>query len=208
MLKLEIRKVGKRFGRRVLFRQLTFEAVPDQTVAITGSNGSGKSTLVQILAGVMKPTRGQVLLTDAGNLIPEEKRPMRIGLVAPYLNLYDAFSPRENLQFVGKARGFDGYEERINLILRQVDLDARADDAVGTFSSGMKQRMRFAFALFSDPAVLLLDEPTANLDEKGIDLVHRLIQQSSTDGKIVIIATNDASEAASCDVRVDVEDYR
>ncbi|TDI70042.1 MAG: ABC transporter ATP-binding protein [Bacteroidetes bacterium] len=208
MNQLRTENIGKRFGRRVLFKRISIEVNPDRTLAITGSNGSGKSTLIQILAGVMRPTRGAVDLFVGNGKISNEERPMHIGLVAPYLNLYDAFTPTENLRFVAKARSFPSFQDRISTVLEKVELSTRAHDPVGTFSSGMKQRLRFAFALFAEPPVLLLDEPSANLDANGVKLIHAIIQQASTDGQIVIIATNDADEAASCDDSINVEDFR
>lgn len=208
MNQLRTVNIGKRFGRRVLFKRISIEVNPDRTLAITGSNGSGKSTLIQILAGVMRPTRGAVDLFVGNGKISNEERPMHIGLVAPYLNLYDAFTPTENLRFVAKARSIPSFQDRISTVLEKVELSTRAHDPVGTFSSGMKQRLRFAFALFAEPPVLLLDEPSANLDANGVKLIHAIIQQASTDGQIVIIATNDADEAASCDDSINVEDFR
>lgn len=208
MNQLRTENIGKRFGRRVLFKRISIEVNPDRTLAITGSNGSGKSTLIQILAGVMRPTRGAVDLFVGNGKISNEERPMHIGLVAPYLNLYDAFTPTENLRFVAKARSIPSFQDRISTVLEKVELSTRAHDPVGTFSSGMKQRLRFAFALFAEPPVLLLDEPSANLDANGVKLIHAIIQQASTDGQIVIIATNDADEAASCDDLINVEDFR
>jgi heme exporter protein A len=155
----------------------------------------------------MKPTRGNVVLENDGEIIEETRIPMHVGMVAPYLNMYDAFTPRENLRFVARARRMRDYNGRIEDILSDVYLTNRADDPVGTFSSGMKQRMRFAFALFSDPAVLLLDEPTANLDAKGIEMVGGMIAHAVEKEQIVIVATNDASEAAACDATVCVEDF-
>jgi heme exporter protein A len=133
---------------------------------------------------------------------------MHVGMVAPYLNLYDAFTPRENLRFVARARGLPDYRERIDHVLEDVFLLPRADDPVGTFSSGMKQRMRFAFAFFANPAVLLLDEPTANLDIPGIRMVRGMISSARDEGSVVIIATNDAAEASACDEVICVEDFR
>ncbi|GMQ81319.1 MAG: ABC transporter ATP-binding protein [Rhodothermia bacterium] len=208
MHQLRTENIGKRFGRRVLFQRLSIEATPERTLAITGSNGSGKSTLIRILAGVMRPTRGAVYLSVGNSEISEEERPMHVGLVAPYLNLYDAFTPRENLRFVAKARRISSFQDRISRVLEKVELSSRADDPVGTFSSGMKQRLRFAFALFTEPPILLLDEPSANLDAKGVELIQAIIQQASVDGQIVIVATNDAGEAASCDDSINVEDFR
>jgi len=208
MYQLRTENIGKRFGRRVLFRRLSIEASPERTLAITGSNGSGKSTLIRILAGVMRPTRGAVHLSIGNREISEEERPMYVGLVAPYLNLYDAFTPRENLRFVAKARRIRAFQDRISGVLEKVELSERADDPVGTFSSGMKQRLRFAFALFTEPPLLLLDEPFANLDASGVRLVRAIIHQAKGAGQIVIVATNNVDEAASCDDSICIEDFR
>ncbi len=208
MQKLTVENVGKRFGGRVLFRRMSFEAVPGRRLAITGSNGSGKSTLVRILAGVLAPTRGSVQLHIDGKVIPKELRALHVGLVAPYLNVYEGFSPAENLRFIARARGLRNYQDRINDILERVSLADRADDPVSTFSSGMRQRVRFATAIFSDPSVLVLDEPTANLDESGIEMVGNLVQGAMDSRKIVVIATNDRAEAEACEDNVSVEDFR
>ncbi len=207
MHRLQAEKVGKRFGSRILFRKMSFEALPGTTTAITGSNGSGKSTLIRILAGVMKPTKGSVSLDICGKLVDDAQRPMHIGLVAPYLNVYEAFTPRENLKFIARARRMSDYASRIEQVLRDVNLLSRIDDPVATFYSGMKPRVRFATAFFTDPAVLLFDEPTANLDVKGIETVRNLIKGAVERNRIVIIATNDPEEADACDDLVCVEDY-
>jgi len=177
------------------------------STAITGSNGSGKSTLVRILAGLLQPTRGEVLLKVNGHRVENEVRPLSCGLVAPYLNVYDGFTPRENLDFLAKARGISEREHRISDVLDQVQILARADDAVNTFSSGMLQRVKIACALLSDPPVLLLDEPTATLDLGGVAMVRSVIDNALEKGTIVIVATNEPEEARACEHQLDVEDF-
>lgn len=208
MNELIAERVGQRFGRRVLFRKLDLVARGGETLAITGSNGSGKSTLVRILAGVLTPTRGRVVMRRDGDEVPDVDRPFSTGLVAPYLNVYDGFTPRENLEFIARARRLEDAARRIESVLERVTLADRADDYVGTFSSGMKQRMRFAAALLADPPVVILDEPTSNLDEAGIRTVDGIVRACTADGKVVIVATNDADEAAACDRTLCVTDFR
>ena len=208
MIELAAEGIGQRFGRRILFRGLEFVARGGETLAITGSNGSGKSTLVRIVAGVMRPTKGSVRLTLESGQVPESERPFSTGLVAPYLNVYDGFSPRENLAFVARARRLSNARERIDAVLDRVTLADRADDLVGTFSSGMKQRMRFAAAMVADPPVMILDEPTSNLDEAGKATVTGIIESCVAEGRVVIVATNDPDEAAACDRTLRVTDFR
>ena len=105
-------------------------------------------------------------------------------------------------------RGLGKKSPRIDAVLAQVQMTERADDPVSTFSSGMIQRVRLACALLSDPPVLLLDEPTATLDLAGIDIVRDIIDEAVSQGKVVIVATNEPDEAAACEFRIDIGDFR
>lgn len=196
--RLEAYGVGHRFGRRVLFRDLDLDLGPGGSLAVTGRNGAGKSTLLQIIAGVRTPTEGTVRLRLGEREIPTEDRARHVGLVAPYLQLYEAFSAEENLDFLARARRLDGATVRIGALLDRVGLGKRGRDLVGTYSSGMKQRARFAAALLAAPPVLLLDEPTSNLDEAGRAFVEGLAAEHCAAGGLLLIATNVASEAALC----------
>ena len=208
MVTLSVHELGHRFGRRILFRKLSFTGSGGEAVAVTGSNGSGKSTLMRIMAGVLQPSRGEVRLQVDGRPVAAESRPLQVGMVAPYLNVYDGFTARENLQFLVRVRRLDRGEERILSVLDLVGLASRADDRVETYSSGMKQRVRFAAALVSRPPVLLLDEPTSNLDDQGRDMVDRVMSHHLDEGGLLVVATNLLDEAEKCHVRVCIEDYQ
>jgi heme exporter protein A len=205
---LDVDSVGHRFGRLVLFRKLSFTLGGGQSVAITGSNGSGKSTLLRILAGVLTPRAGTVTLTVEGEAVPREERTLRTGLVAPYFNVYDGLSAQENLAFLAEARQLSEAAPRIDAALDQVGLAGRTEDLVGTYSSGMKQRVKYAAALLADPPLLLLDEPSANLDEAGLSMVDWVMTHQRSKEGLLVVATNVAEEAARCDRTVCVEDYR
>lgn len=186
----------------MLFSGFGFELAAGDALAITGSNGAGKSTLLQILAGLLTPTAGSIRLQLGGEEVAQEARPLRVGFVAPYLNVYDEFSARENLAFIAQARRLPDAGDRIAAALARVGLGGREDDLVKTYSSGMRQRVRFAAALLPEPAVLLLDEPGSNLDEAGRDLVARMVAEQRAAGGIVALATNVEAEAALCDRRI------
>ena len=207
MIQLQTQNVGKRYGKRVLFRGMSESFEGGSVTAVTGVNGSGKSTLVRILAGVLTPGKGQVALRISDRAITREQHPFHIGLVAPYLNVYEDFSPEENLLFLARARGYDKPGDRIASVLERVGLPDRGKDLVKTFSSGMKQRVRIASALFFNPPVLLLDEPGSNLDESGHSLVRSIIEESAEDGRIVVLATNDDREVALCTREVRIGDF-
>jgi heme exporter protein A len=191
-LALDVEGLAMRFGRRRLFEGLSFTVRPGVPLAVVGPNGSGKSTLLKILAGVLAPAAGRVGLRVGGAEVPEAERPHRVGLVAPYLQLYDPLTARENLSFLARARRLP--EARVGEVLEQVGLGGRADEAVATFSTGMRQRLRVAAARLHDPPLLLLDEPSATLDAAGRELVRGLLDPA----RLVVLATNDPAEAAWC----------
>ena len=190
-----------RFGRRRLFEGLSVEVVPAAPLAVVGANGSGKSTLLRILGGLLAPTGGEARLEVGGRAVHSEDVPRSVGFVAPVLQLYEPLTARENLRFLARARRLSEAEARITATLERVGLGGRADDPVGDFSTGMRQRLRIATALLHDPPVLLLDEPGATLDAAGRGLIESIIENST---KVVVLATNDPAEAALCPRRVEL----
>ena len=188
-----------RFGRRRLFDGLTVTVEPGAPLAVVGANGSGKSTLLLLLAGLLTPTGGASRLVLNGAEVEARDRPRAVGYVAPALDLYDALTARETLQFLARARALPDAPARIDAVLGRVGLADRADEAVAAFSTGMRQRLRIATALVHDPPVLLLDEPGATLDAAGRDLTRGLVAEA---GRVVVLATNDPTEADLCARRV------
>lgn len=205
---LTAENLGQYYGRLLLFRHLSFTLDETQTMAVTGANGAGKSTLLQILAGVLTPKAGQVHLDIDGEDVARRSHSRRVGLVAPYLGLYDTFTARENLRFLAQVRSLPDGNRRVERMLDLVGLAKRADDRVATFSSGMRQRVKYGAALLADPAVLLLDEPSANLDSAGRQMVASIIERQRNRDGLVIVATNRADEADRHDRTVRIEDYR
>ena len=202
---LTVADLGHRYGRRVLFRDLSFQVDAGEAVAVTGVNGSGKSTLLRLVAGVETPARGAVTLHADGREVPAADRPAAVGLAGPALGLYAALSARETLRFLARARGLDDGRARADDVLERVGLADRADDLVGTYSSGMQQRVRLATALVHEPRLLLLDEPTATLDAAGRALVAGIVRSQTASGGLVLLATNDPAEVALCGRSVEVE---
>jgi len=198
---LQAEGIGKTFNRRRIFAGIALEARPTDAVSITGRNGSGKSTLMKIIAGVLAPTAGVLRLRIGDQEIAPAERHRYIGFVSPYLQLYDEFSGVENLELFCQVRGI---EADIHSLLAEVNLAARKHDMVRTYSSGMRQRLKYAFALLHRPPVLLLDEPTSNLDAEGKGTVHRIIEEQRRTG-IVIIATNDEEDRALCNQEVHLD---
>lgn len=208
MTSLIAEQVGHRYGSLLLFRRLSFTLEGGDSLAVTGANGAGKSTLLRILAGVLTPKAGTVTLRSDGTDVAPAARPQRVGLVAPYLGLYDALTARENLSFLAQARRLPDADRRIDAVLDRVGLADRADDPVSTFSSGMQHRVKYAAALLAHPPLLLLDEPSVTLDEAGRALVESVIDEQRERGGLVVVATNRPEEADRHDRSLRIEEHR
>lgn len=177
---LSVSGLGKRFGKRWIFRRIEFCLTPGQVLVVTGPNGSGKSTLLRILAGLEPPTGGEVDASGA------------VGYVSPELALYAQLTGSEHLKLASKLRrGAQGCDPVG--ALGKVGLDSAGGLRVGAYSTGMKARLRLALAVCHRPGVLLLDEASASLDEEGKSLVDRTIAEQRGSG-VVVLATNDPSE--------------
>jgi heme exporter protein A len=199
---LTVDAVTKEFNRRSIFRDVSFSLRSGESLAITGRNGSGKSTLVKIICGLLSPTRGSVAYVVDGKSIEVDAIKDHIGLVSPYLQMYDEFTGLENLEVLSRIRAdHDITDAVITDALKNVGLWERRNDYVRTYSSGMKQRLKYAFAMLHRPEVLILDEPTSNLDAEGIAMVERCVKEQSSRG-MLIVATNDPEEATWCVQRV------
>lgn len=203
-LALAARDLAHRYGRRTGLEPISFTLDAPGVVAITGVNGSGKSTLLRILAGLLRPTRGSVSLTVEGRATGDAERRRWVGYAAPELSFYDELSVEENLVFAAQARGQSGPSAATSAALARVGLDARAQDRVSALSSGMRQRLRLAFALLHRPPLLLLDEPGSHLDDEGRATLAGLIEQERRAG-LVVIATNDEKEWRLAEQRIELQ---
>ncbi len=193
MAGVRISKLTHDFDGRVVFNLLDF-AYDGACLAITGPNGSGKSTLLRIIAGLLTPTAGEAKLVIDECEVERERVREFVGLAAPDVRLYSELSARENLLFVLRARGHSNSKTLASDALDAVGLTERCDDKIGELSSGLRQRAALAVAIAHNPPILLLDEPSSNLDEPGRRMLHGVIESQSARG-MVIIATNDPDEA-------------
>lgn len=201
MITLDATNLGKWFGRRKVFDGIDFHLEDRGSLVITGKNGSGKTTLLKVICGLLQPTRGQITVSREGRKLTDEKRRNLLGLVMPDLELYGELTAFENLLFLSRMRGQNPGKEIIRERIAQVGLADRENDLVSSFSSGMKQRLKYALALSGEPQMLVLDEPTANLDAEGVSMVDRIIR-SQMEKALVIIATNEQSDIKYAEQRI------
>jgi heme exporter protein A len=200
---LQVISLQKSFGRRLVFSGINFGLDKPAVFGISGPNGSGKSTLIKILAGINSSTKGQVIHSCDGREIISEKLHNHIGFVSPYLVLYDEFTAWENLNYFASIRNIPFDNAKVENLLDQFLLLNRKDDLVKAYSSGMKQRLKFIFALMHSPQFIFLDEPTSNLDDEGKQTVYNLIKKES-ETAIVVVASNEKSDLIGCDEVLDL----
>ena len=200
-MQIILTNAGKRYNREWIFRHINHEFIPGRSYAITGPNGSGKSTLLQVIAGAIQHNEGEVKYMDTASGINPYKY---LSIATPYLELIEEMTAAELLGFHAT---FKQLTRSIPEILTELNLQNAANKQVRYFSSGMKQRLKLAQAFFSSSPVLLLDEPTTNLDEDGIELYHLLINKYTKE-KLVIISSNDKQEYSFCEEVILINNYK
>ena len=204
---LQSDSLSKSFGRRLIFSNINFQWQEKGIFGISGPNGSGKSTLVKIIAGLISASKGRLIHKNSGGEIIPEKLHNHIGFVSPYLVLYEEFSAWENLKIFAEIRGVTFDEARVLSYLKEFLLESRKDDLVKTYSSGMKQRLKFIFALMHSPEVLIFDEPTSNLDDDGKKVVYKIINDEGKQ-RVVIVASNETRDLELCNEILLLEKFK
>lgn len=205
-LSITLQEAGKRYNREWIFRHLSFTFQPNTAYAITGPNGSGKSTLLQIVAGAVGASEGKITYNINGVAVPDADIYKHIAYAAPYLELVEEMTLSEFLAFHIQFKPFySGIT--IEAAAGAVGLSKALNKQIVHFSSGMKQRLKLAQAFFSNTPVLLLDEPTSNLDAEGVAVYHSLVQQYTKE-RMVVVSSNDEGEYQFCTEGLRISDYK
>lgn len=204
-------KLSKSFSGKSIFKNLDLKISAKESLTVTGRNGTGKSTLVKVLAGLILQSKGSILINENNVSLQKEKWFAKTGLLSPYFNLYDELTGFENLDFFYKLKSAGkekyGNEEKVNSLLNEVNLFDKKNEQVKNYSSGMKQRLKLAFAVINKPDILFMDEPRSNLDKYGIEIMNSIALDHKDRG-ILIIATNDEEDKQLCDKSLNIEDYK
>jgi len=189
----------KRFGPVIALDGVDFEVAAGAVVAVLGPNGAGKTTLLRVLAGLARPSTGSVHY--AGDT--DRRRARRfVGYIGHATFLYPQLTARENLRFTAQLYGVANADARIATLLAELDLDAVADRAAGSFSRGLAQRLAIARALVHDPKLLLLDEPFTGLDPVSADRLAARIDALRGADRALVLVTHDLTRAAALADRV------
>jgi ABC-type multidrug transport system ATPase subunit len=195
LMTISLSDAGKRFNRDWIFRHLNYTFNSGNSYAIVGPNGSGKSTLLQAIAGAIGLNEGKMdVVSSEWGVVSAEIFYQHISIAAPYLEVIEEMTVTEFLGFHGQFKPFLPALS-IKEIIAAVGLNSAASKQIRYYSSGMKQRVKLAQAIFSDVPVILLDEPCTNLDSSGID-------------RLVIVSSNDEAEFGFCKERISISDYK
>jgi ABC-type multidrug transport system ATPase subunit len=203
---ITLKNIGRRFNREWIFRGIDYIFQSSETYAILGPNGSGKSTLLQVLNGSLSPSAGKLNFFNGETGIEAEQVFQHLSLAAPYLELIEEFTLAEVIDFHFK---FKPYKTAINKdrIIELLNMHSSRNKPVKYFSSGMKQRLKLALAFCADTPMLMLDEPTSNLDTQGVDWYLSLVQQFALN-RLTIICSNQEHEYDFCTNRLNISDFK
>ena len=207
MDKIILKNTAKRYIKEWVFRELSYTFEKNNAYVILGSNGSGKSTLLQVVSSYLSPTKGKVEFYKGDNIIENAELYKTISFATPYMELPEEFTLSEVIDFHLKFKKFSNGINKQKFI-DICYLNSAKDKIVSNFSSGMKQRLKIALAVLSDTSALFLDEPTSNLDKKGIEWYKNLIVDNISDRIIVVCSNNIEDEYFFCKKTIQIEDFK
>ena len=206
-MRIQVTAASKRFNTEWIFSNLDFSFTTGQHYALIGNNGSGKSTLLQIIAGYIGLTKGGIQWISTSNETIDSTNIFQyISIATPYLELVEEFTALEQIIFHQQFKPLQNGLEPIEL-LEKIGLRNAAKKQIRNFSSGMKQRLKLALAIFDQAPILLLDEPCSNLDQEGIQTYHQLMQKYAMH-KLVIVASNDPQEFQFCSQQLSLSNFK
>ena len=204
-MKISLDHISKRFQRHWIFKEINYSFSGPGSYALLGPNGCGKSTLLRIVAGMQSPSVGKVQYNN-GTPIENNKLHKYISFSAPGQEIIEELTLKEFLEFhFAFKKPIAGLT--VNDIINLTGLQSSTNNQIGDYSSGMKQRVKLAQAIFSDTDVLLLDEPCTNLDQKGVEQYRDWIEAYAKD-RLIIVASNDVREYYFCKEHLVLEDYK
>ena len=202
-LRVEAEGLAHRYAPGRGLETVAFTVSAPGAVAVVGANGAGKSTLLRIVAGLLRPTSGKLNVTEDGRPLDAAARRLTVGFASPDLQFYDEMSAAENLEFAASARRIADPRAATLEALTRVGLEARARDRVPALSSGMRQRLRLAFALLGKPRLLLIDEPGSHLDEPGRAALRAIVTEERRRA-LVLVAGNEEGDRSLADERIEL----
>lgn len=197
--------ISKNFSNQKIITDFNYTFQSAQTYAVLGANGVGKSTLMKIIAGYLNASSGSIKLFNAEKLIPTDKHYQFISFAAPYMELIEEFTFEEMISFHLKFKKFKPFFSETD-IPRVIHNTKQKKKPISTFSSGMKQRLKLLLAIFTDAPIVLLDEPTTNLDAEGIEWYDEMMgKYVLSNNGILIVASNTETDYFFCKNKIQLD---
>jgi ABC-type multidrug transport system ATPase subunit len=206
MMQIDLNNAGKCFNKEWIFKNFSFQFDSNKSYVILGGNGSGKSTLLQAIAGNYIMNQGAISYQLNQENISTDIIYKYVSFASPYISLLEEFTLTESLSFHQKFKPFIK-NLSVKDVLNYIELKD-SDKILKNYSSGMKMRVRLALAILSDTPLLLLDEPTSNLDKKSIDWYQNLVKEFSSDRLIIVASNHQQQEYFFCTEEINIEDYK
>lgn len=205
-MNITLQNIGRRFNREWIFRGIDYSFDSGQSYAILGSNGSGKSTLLQVLNGSLSPSNGEITYNLDGKNVAAEDVFQYLSLAAPYLELIEEFTLAEMVDLHFKFKTYkNGMDNKA--VIDLLAMNTNKNKLIKYFSSGMKQRLKLALAFCADTPMLMLDEPTSNLDAQGVDWYLGLVEEFAQ-GRLTVVCSNQSHEYGFCNHLLNISDYK
>lgn len=206
-MKIKLNNIGKRFNREWIFRKVDFQFESSNIYGVIGPNGSGKSTLLKLISQAEIPSEGKIEFSLNEKEISSESAYKYLSIAAPYTDVAEQLTLGEflnfHLNFSPLKNGLSKSE-----FLQTIYLEDSINKQISFFSSGMKQRLKLGLALLSQKPLVILDEPSSNLDEKGIELYQQMLKENSRERIILIGSNEEQKELQIADQKINITNYK
>lgn len=206
-LKITLKDIGRRYNNEWIFRHINYTFESGKSYAILGHNGSGKSTFLKVLSSSLAPSSGELIYTDGDEVLPLDHIYQQLSLAAPYVELIEEFTLNELIDFHFKFKNYlPSFDKQT--VVNLLGLEHALDRELRFFSSGMRQRVKLALACCSASDLVLLDEPTSNLDSAGEQWYLSLIDRTKLPSRLFIVCSNQKKEYEFCDETISIVDFK
>lgn len=199
---IEVKGLTKSFNNRMALRDVNLEVNHGESLVVLGPNGAGKTTLIKVLATIVKPTGGEIIINGLYNSRHAEGIRRHIGVVTDETFLYNNLTAHENLEFYGRMYDIPNPKKQIQEVVSLVGMTPRLHERVSTLSRGMQQRLSIARALLHQPSIMLLDEPETSLDQQALTMLWKVVKGKSPESRTVILTTHNLERGLSLADRV------
>lgn len=206
-LKITLKDIGRRYNNEWIFRHINYTFESGKSYAVLGHNGSGKSTFLKVLSSSLTPSSGELIYTDGDQVLGVDTIYQQLSIAAPYVELIEEFTLNELIDFHFKFKNYLPSFDK-ETVVSLLGLEHALDREIRFFSSGMRQRVKLALACCSVSSLVLLDEPTSNLDSAGEEWYLNLIDRTKLESRILVVCSNQKKEYEFCDEMISILDFK